>query len=130
MSVNGIRATDYLVVYGMRGMGESVAEKNFADEISKATAKIEMEELHSGTTIKYLGKERSEKEQLHYLKDDVDKTSELEHKFCSLCGSMIKSDGSCSLCGVPIFISGNGQSHNQNVSQVAGSHLTFKNQNV
>ncbi len=130
MSVNGIRAADYLVVYGMRGMGESVAEKNFADEISKATTKIETEELHSGTTIKYLGKEQSEKEQLHHLKDDVDKTSESEDKFCSLCGSMIKADGSCPLCGVPIFISGNGQSCNQNVLQVAGLHLTFKNQNV
>lgn len=110
-------------------MVENVAEKNFADEISKATTKIETKELHSGMTIKYLGKKRSEKEQLHHLKDDVDKILELEDKYCSLCGSMIKADGSCPLCGVPIFISGNGQSCNQNVSQIAGLHSTLKNKN-
>ena len=55
------------------------------------------------------------------LQKDIGETSELEDKFCSLCGSMIKADGSCPLCGVPIFISGNGQSGNQKNAQAASS---------
>lgn len=32
--------------------------------------------------------------------------TEKEDKYCSLCGSMIDKDGSCPLCGVPLFLSG------------------------
>lgn len=52
--------------------------------------------------------------------------SELEDKYCFLCGSMIEEDGSCPLCGVPVFISGNGRSRNQNISQVNEAHMIFK----
>lgn len=33
--------------------------------------------------------------------------------FESLCGSMIKKDGSCPMCDVPTFMSGNGRTGNQ-----------------
>lgn len=59
-----------------------------------------------------------------YSKEDVNRLSELEDKYCSLCGSMIKEDGSCPICIVPTFISGNRQFHNQGVSQVNNSHIS------
>lgn len=62
--------------------------------------------------------------------ENVDQISELEDKYCSLCGSMIEEDGSCPLCGVPVFISGNGQSRNQNTSQVDQAHSMFKYKSI
>ena len=56
------------------------------------------------------------------FEDEVAQSSELEDKYCSLCGSMIKEDGSCPICIVPTFISGKGQSHGQNISQTAYSN--------
>lgn len=65
--------------------------------------------------------------ELHLLEDKVNQTVELEDKYCSLCGSMIEDDGSCPLCIVPIFITGNSNQtfHNQNVSQVNNSYVEF-----
>lgn len=65
--------------------------------------------------------------ELHLLEDKVNQTGELEDKYCSLCGSMIEDDGSCPLCIVPIFITGNSNqtSQNQNVSQVNNSYVEF-----
>lgn len=48
--------------------------------------------------------------------ENVGETSELEDKYCSLCGSMIKEDGSCPMCGAPTFISGNGRAGNQKIA--------------
>ncbi len=111
MNINGIGAAGYLALYRMRETERSVAEKSFADEISKATARLETEETDSGKAVT----------KMRHMGDDIGETSELEDKYCSLCGSMIKEDGSCPLCGVPTFISGNGRSGNQNVSQAASS---------
>ncbi|AVK85636.1 hypothetical protein C3943_19940 [Lysinibacillus sp. B2A1] len=65
--------------------------------------------------------------ELDLLEDKVNQTVELEDKYCSLCGSMIENDGSCPLCIVPIFITGNSNQsfQNQNVSQVNNSHVEF-----
>jgi len=65
--------------------------------------------------------------ELHLLEDKVNQTGELEDKYCSLCGSMIEDDGSCPLCIVPIFITGNSNQtfQNQNVSQVNNSYVEF-----
>lgn len=64
--------------------------------------------------------------ELHLLEDKV-QTVELEDKYCSLCGSMIEDDGSCPLCIVPIFITGNSNQtfQNQNVSQLNNSYGEF-----
>ena len=85
--------------------------KNFADEISKAAARLETEEPDSGKSIT----------KMRPMGDNVGKTSELEDKYCSLCGSMIKEDGSCPMCGVPTFISSNGRAGNQRIAQAASS---------
>ena len=45
--------------------------------------------------------------------DSLYKT-ELEDKYCSMCGSRIKEDGTCPICIVPVFISGNPSSHVRN----------------
>ena len=114
MNINGIGAAGDLAVYGVYGMRETerhMADKNFADEISKAATRLEMEEPDSGKAIT----------KMRPMGDGVGETSELEDKYCSLCGSMIKEDGSCPMCGVPTFISGNGQSGNQRIAQVASS---------
>lgn len=50
---------------------------------------------------------------IRHLGEDVGEASELDDKYCSLCGSKIKEDGSCPLCGIPIFISGNQKLHRQ-----------------
>ncbi|MGG2085131.1 hypothetical protein [Lysinibacillus pakistanensis] len=65
--------------------------------------------------------------ELQLLEDKVNQTGELEDKYCSLCGSMIEDDGSCPLCIVPIFITGNSNQtfQNQNVSQVNNSYVEF-----
>ena len=65
--------------------------------------------------------------ELHLLEDKVNQTVELENNYCSLCGSMIEDDGSCPLCIVPIFITGNSNQtfQNQNVSQVNNSYVEF-----
>lgn len=39
-------------------------------------------------------------------RDETIGKAEKEDKYCSLCGSMIDKDGSCPLCGVPLFLSG------------------------
>ncbi len=95
MGISGIGELDYLAMYGMRETVGSVAEKSFADEISKAAARLETDSDKAVTKMRH-------------MRDDIGETSELEDKYCSLCGSMIKEDGSCPLCGVPTFISGNG----------------------
>ena len=95
MNINGIGAAGYLAVYGMRETERHMADKNFADEISKAATRLEMEEPDSGKAIT----------KMRPMGDGVGETSELEDKYCSLCGSMIKEDGSCPMCGVPTFIS-------------------------
>ena len=93
-------------MYRMRETEGHVADKNFADEISKAVARLEAD---SNEVI----------EKMHFVEDEVGETSELEDKYCSFCGSMIKEDGSCPICGVPTFISGNGRSGNQKIAQAA-----------
>lgn len=56
--------------------------------------------------------------------------TELEDKFCSRCGSRIKEDGTCPICIVPVFISGNPGAHNSGSSQartlqaVSGNRVT------
>lgn len=56
--------------------------------------------------------------------------TELEDKYCSMCGSRIKEDGSCPICIVPIFISGNpganplGAAPSGTVQAVSGNRLT------
>ena len=112
MNINGIGAAGYLAIYRMKGTEGSVAEKSFADEISKAAARLETEEADSGKAVT----------KMRYAGEDVGETSELEDKYCSLCGSMIKEDGSCPMCGVPTFISGNGRAGNQKIAQAASSH--------
>lgn len=111
MNINGIGAAGYLAVYGMRETERHMADKNFADEISKAATRLEMEEPDSGKAIT----------KMRPMGDGVGETSELEDKYCSLCGSMIKEDGSCPMCGVPTFISGNGRAGNQRIAQAASS---------
>lgn len=115
MGINGIGAFGYLAMYGMRGIEAGVAEKSFSDEMCKAAARLETEEMDSDKSIT----------KMRYAENDVGETSELEDKYCSLCGSMIKEDGSCPLCGVPTFISGNGRSGNQKIAQAASSHAVF-----
>ena len=98
-------------MYGMRETERHMADKNFADEISKAATRLEMEEPDSGKAIT----------KMRPMGDGVGETSELEDKYCSLCGSMIKEDGSCPMCGVPTFISGNGSAGNQRIAQATSS---------
>ena len=111
MNINGIGAAGYLAVYGMRETERHMADKNFADEISKAATRLEMEEPDSGKAIT----------KMRPMGDGVGETSELEDKYCSLCGSMIKEDGSCPMCSVPTFISGNGSAGNQRIAQATSS---------
>ena len=111
MNINGIGAAGYLAVYGMRETERHMADENFADEISKAATRLEMEEPDSGKAIT----------KMRPMGDGVGETSELEDKYCSLCGSMIKEDGSCPMCGVPTFISGNGSAGNQRIAQATSS---------
>lgn len=111
MNINEIGVARDLAMYGMKGTKWSVAEKNFADEISKAVARLETEGVDSDKAVT----------RMRQVGEDIGETSELEDKYCSLCGSMIKEDGSCPLCGVPVFISGNGQSGNQKIAQAASS---------
>ena len=111
MNINGIGVVGYLAMYGMREIEGHVVDKNFADEISKAAERLETEDPDSGKAIT----------KLRHEGDGVGETSELEDKYCSLCGSMIKEDGSCPMCGVPTFISGNGRSGNQRIAQAASS---------
>ena len=112
MNVNGIGVVGYHAMYGIRSIDGSVAGNRFADEISKAAARLETVEPDSGKAIT----------KMRPMGDDVSETSELEDKYCSLCGSMIKEDGSCPMCGVPTFISGNGRAGNQRIAQAASSH--------
>ena len=98
-------------MYGIRSIDGNVAGNRFADEISKAAARLGTVEPDSGKAIT----------KLRHEGDGVGETSELEDKYCSLCGSMIKEDGSCPMCGVPTFISGNGRSGNQRIAQAASS---------
>ena len=116
MNVNGIGVVGYHVMYGIRSIDGNVAGNRFADEISKAAARLGTVEPDSGKAIT----------KMRPMGDNVGETSELEDKDCSLCGSMIKEDGSCPLCGVPTFISGNGRSGNQKISQAASSHMVLK----
>ena len=109
MNINGIGAVGYLAMYGMRETEGHVADKNFADEISKAAERLETEEPDSDKAIT----------KMRPMGDPVGETSELEDKYCSLCGSMIEEDGSCPMCGIPTFISGNGRSGNQKIAQEA-----------
>ena len=90
----------------------SVAEKSFADEIRKAVVSLETKEADSDKAIT----------KMRPMGENVDETSELEDKYCSLCGSMIKEDGSCPMCGVPTFLSGNGRAGNQKIAQMDSSH--------
>lgn len=121
MSVSGIGAVGYPVAgYETRRTERNVAEKSFSDEISKAAARLETEEVDSDKAI---AKMRS-------MGENVGETSELEDKYCSLCGSMIKEDGSCPMCGVPTFISGNGRSGNQKIAQAASSQAVSGNPKI
>ena len=120
MNINGIGAAGYLAMYGMRGAERGVAEKSFADEISKAAARLETEEVDSDKDIA----------EMRPIGENVGETSELEDKYCSLCGSMIKEDGSCPMCGVPTFISGNGRSGNQKIAQAVSSQAVSGNQKI
>ncbi|MEH2928891.1 hypothetical protein VSQ48_03030 [Candidatus Ventrimonas sp. KK005] len=106
MNVNGIGAAGHLDLYGAGGIEKSVMERNFADEISKAAARLETDSGKAITKMRPMG-------------DPVGETSELEDKYCSLCCSMIEEDGSCPMCGIPTFISGNGRSGNQKIAQEA-----------
>lgn len=46
------------------------------------------------------------------------------NKYCSLCGSAIEADGSCPMCIVPTFISGNTRAQNQAIeNQHLKNHL-------
>ena len=58
------------------------------------------------------------------------KPTESEDEFCSLCGSRLKPDGSCPICIVPTFISGNKRSFIQNVSQANSRNLTMPSRNL
>ncbi len=120
MNINGIGVAGNLAMYGIRGTEGSVVEKSFVDEISKAIARLETEEADSDKAIA----------KMRNVGEGIGETSELKDKFCSLCGSMIKEDGSCPLCGVPTFISGNGRSGNQKIAQVASSHAVSRNLKV
>ncbi len=120
MNINGIGVAGDLAMYGIRGTEGSVVEKSFVDEISKAIARLETEEADLDKAIA----------KMRNVGEGIGETSELEDKFCSLCGSMIKEDGSCPLCGVPTFISGNGRSGNQKIAQVASSHAVSRNLKV
>ena len=111
MNINGIGVVGYLAMYGMREIEGHVVDKNFADEISKAAERLETEEPDSDKAIT----------KMRPMGDGVGETSELEDKYCSLCGSMIKEDGSCPMCGVPTFISGNGSAGNQRIAQATSS---------
>lgn len=53
--------------------------------------------------------------------------SEAEDKYCSMCGSRIKEDGTCPICIVPVFIPGNSGSHSQGISQAGSAHSTAGN---
>lgn len=120
MNINGIGIAGNLAMYGIRGTEGRVVEKSFANEISKAIARLEIEGADSDKAI---AKKRK-------VGEDIGETSELEDKFCSLCGSRIKEDGSCPLCGIPTFISGNGRSGNQKIAQAASSHVVSGNMKI
>ncbi len=120
MNINGIGAAGYLVIYGMRGTEGSMREKSFANEISKVAARLEVEEADFSKAIR----------KMRPMGENVGETSELEDKYCSLCGSMIKEDGSCPMCGVPTFISGNGRSGNQKIAQAASLHSVSGNSKI
>lgn len=53
--------------------------------------------------------------------------SEAEDKYCSMCGSGIKEDGTCPISIVPVFISGNSGSHSQGISQAGSARSTAEN---
>lgn len=112
MNISGVGAAGLFAVYGMKRPEVGAVEKNFADEISKAVERLGTERTDDGTAAA----------KMRYMEDNVGEVSELEDKYCSLCGSMIKEDGSCPLCGVPTFISGNGRSGNQKISQASSGH--------
>lgn len=120
MNINGIGAAGYLVMYGIRETEGIVLENSFSEEISKAAARLEMRETDSDKAVT----------KMRHAGEDVGETSELEDKYCSLCGSMIKEDGSCPLCGVPTFISGNGRSGNQKIAQAASSHAVSRSTKI
>lgn len=70
----------------------------------------------------YVVMQKDKPEDAYYPKfDGMGQISETENKYCALCGSRIKADGSCPICIIPTFISGNKQSHNQNVSHTNSS---------
>lgn len=121
MSVNGIEAVGYPVAgYETRKTERNILSKKFADEIASARKKNgESQTVNDSAKIKSL-------QRLHCLKDEVNQLSELEDKYCSLCGSMIDADGSCPICIVPTFISGNKQARNQDVSQANNSYLIIE----
>lgn len=50
--------------------------------------------------------------------------AEKEDQYCSFCGSRIEKDGSCPLCGVPLFLSGNPGGSAPQTEQVAPSAKT------
>ncbi|MDE5697122.1 MAG: hypothetical protein K2I96_06930 [Lachnospiraceae bacterium] len=104
----------------MRGTEGSMREKSFANEISKVAARLEVEEADFSKAIR----------KMRPMGENVGETSELEDKYCSLCGSMIKEDGSCPMCGVPTFISGNGRSGNQKIAQAASLHSVSGNSKI
>lgn len=117
MNIEGLNRVNALSGYEAKKIVANSA-KTVAPFVSILNSTIE----ENAKTISNFSKEESSLKSSHSLEDDVVEASELEDKYCSLCGSRIKEDGSCPICIIPTFISGNRQSHGQNVSQVDNSH--------
>lgn len=97
---NALRAVRLSSGNGPAGQAER------ADESEKA--KVTFAEVLKNTAKKPFPTKRSP---LAGLREDprgeaVGK-AEKEDQYCSFCGSRIEKDGSCPLCGVPLFLSGN-----------------------
>ena len=103
----------------------SVIEQSNANKETQSFENVLNNSISDNTMmVSYLSK-KNPSQNLRHLDDGMNQLSELEDKYCSLCGSRIKEDGSCPICIVPTFISGNKQSHNQNVSQANSNKLTM-----
>lgn len=101
-----------------------VEQSNVSKETQSFESVLNNSINDNAVMLGYLSKEHTP-ENLRHLEDGMSRIFESEDRYCSLCGSRIKEDGSCPICIVPTFISGKKQSHNQNISQINSNKLTM-----
>ncbi|MCI8284869.1 MAG: hypothetical protein HFE90_06335 [Firmicutes bacterium] len=100
----GLKAADILNVY---------KAKNIGGEEKSGTAFAEA--FHDCFQKKLSAENKEVKGFAESTELKIGGSEKLKDKYCSLCGSAINEDGSCPICIVPVFISGNGNISNQNV---------------